>query len=144
MAPILMTRSGRLLAEDGADDDREGVGGDHADGAADPGAEPALLRGQGDGGEHGLVAELGEEEGDADGDDRRAGAAARLVGLVVGELVAAQGPGGEDEEGDAGDDRDDVPAVGERVADRVRRSPTEARWTIAVATVMPMRTSRTR
>src|SRR3546814_3283305 len=38
--------------------------------------------------------------------------------LLVGELVATQGPPSEDQEGDAGDDRDPVLVVRERRSDR--------------------------
>ena len=38
------------------------VGGDHAERRSEPGAEQAVVGGQGDRGQHRLVAELGEEE----------------------------------------------------------------------------------
>ena len=70
-APIRTTRSGRRGPELLADHDGEGVGGHHAQGRPQPGAEDALPGGERDGGEHGLVAQLGEQERAPDGGDRR-------------------------------------------------------------------------
>src|SRR4051812_20964672 len=108
---------GQVPAEQTADQDGQRVGGDHAERGAQPGAEPAVLGGQGDRREHGLVAQFGQEERAADGEDGGSGRPLRLVLLFVGELVAAQRPGAEDEEGEAGDQRD--PAGGQRGAQTV-------------------------
>ena len=62
---------GQVPAEQRADHDGQRVGGDHADASTEPGAEPALAGGERDRGEHRLVAELGEEERDADGEHGR-------------------------------------------------------------------------
>src|SRR6478735_6259968 len=97
---------GQMLAQDGADDDGQGVGRHHADGRADPHADRVVVGGEGDGGEHRLVAEFGEEERGRDGQERGAGGTAGLELLVFAEVVAAQGPGAEDEEGGAADDAD--------------------------------------
>src|SRR3954466_5451890 len=69
-------------------EDREAVRDDHADGGAEPhpgdAPGPGVLGGEGDGGEHRLVAELGEEERDAGGQDRRPRGGLRLVLLGLG------------------------------------------------------------
>ena len=70
----------QVPAELAADDDGQGVRRDHAERRAEPGAEPAVLRGEGDRGEHRLVAQLGQEERDRRRDDRRA---RRALGLAV-------------------------------------------------------------
>ena len=61
-APMRMARSGQAVASDASDDDRDRVGGDHADRRAQPGAEQAVLGRERDRGEHRLVAELGQHE----------------------------------------------------------------------------------
>jgi len=70
------------------------------------------LGGQRHGGQHGLVAELSQEEGHADGQDHGAGrlSGPRLVARV--ERIATQRPGSEDEEGQPGHDRDPNPSAG--------------------------------
>src|SRR5436190_1754131 len=74
--------------EGGAGPDRHAVGGHHAQGRPDPRAHQALGGGQGDGGEHRLVAQLGQEEGDGRRNHRRSGRPSRLARLVVVEPVA--------------------------------------------------------
>jgi hypothetical protein len=81
-----------------------------ASAAADPGPQPAVLGGQGDGGHHRLVAEFGEGERAHHGPERRPSAARGLALVPLGEAVPAQGPGTEAEEGQPARQRD--PAAG--------------------------------
>ena len=63
----------RLLRESrpqpATDGDGDRVGGDHPRGRSEPRPERLLAGGEGDGGEHRLVAELGQEERRPDGED---------------------------------------------------------------------------
>ena len=108
-----------------------------ASAATMPSVEPsqvpnsALARRQRDRRQHRLVAELGEEEHDADGQDRRCSSGPRRAALVVvGQRVAAQRPDAE------GDERQRRPRrviarVGSVAPSRRRRAPTRGgrgRW----------------
>ena len=83
-------------AEHATDPDGESVGGHHAERRTQPGTEHALAGGERDGGQHGLVAQLGQEEHRADGEDDVPRRLRRPFGVLVGELVAAQRPDAED------------------------------------------------
>lgn len=97
---------GDALAEDDAHNDADAVGDDHAaEGAAPYGEDGVELCGERDGGELGLVAHFGDEEGYGHGPEG-AGVAGFVV--VVGDGVAPDGPEAEDDEGHGGGDVDPV------------------------------------
>ena len=83
---------GKVLARDRPDHDGERVGGNHAQCGADPHAHPVVVGGEGDRGEHRLVAELGQHERGHDREERGCGGALGAGGLVGGEAVTAQRP----------------------------------------------------
>jgi hypothetical protein len=78
-----------------------------------------VLRGERDGGEHRLVAQLGEEEREGGGEDGRATRPVGLLLLVAGQVVAPEGPQPEHEEGHGGGEADPERRQGgpEQVAD---------------------------
>ena len=107
-APKRIHRSGSRVPRIPADPDGDGVRRDHPDRGPEPRADGFLAGRERDGSEHRLVPELRQEERGPDGEDDRPGRALRLVGLGFVEEIAAQRPGGKDEERDAGDDGDQV------------------------------------
>jgi len=100
---------GQSRTENVTNADCQGVGGDHAECRSEPGSEQAVIAGEGDGGEHGLVAEFGKKEGPTDREqDGTRTLELGFFSLVFGEFVSAQRPRRKTEKREASDDIDDV------------------------------------
>ena len=112
----------------------------HAERGAEPRAEPAVVGGEGDRGQHRLVAGLGQEEGGADGDDRPL--AARLTFSFSSSVRLSPCRVQNPKARKASAATRLIHPVGS-AAPRPNPMPTDARCTTAVAIVMPMSTGHT-